>query len=394
MYDGTDLRGVVMQDANYNVVAISVPGYSVGIEYTYDPYGEWSAVTYPDLGGENHYEVDWINPDYELFNIHGFQGRPLRREVGLHDFRNRRYEAPMGRFTSQDPNGTGLVLVPSLSYNGQNTLVNSSLSLHSQYTDGLGLYTPFGNNPLTNRDPSGLAYFQEVDSRDDLLVSRDWDSIYDSIVGDQYAFLGVQGAGTLGGFWGENVAVLSAGAHRAAQLSEGFSQFADYYAEELVYLPVDSAFAGIGVRGVGRYIAAGETISGVTRTGTSAFRTGTNLGFASSALVGGTRFARTSAKVAVKYTDAVSQLDLRGKSYAAGARKLEKLGLKMRITPRKRREFVDPKTNKVRAAWDPKNNRRDSSNHWHKFAPDGERALNNAGRVVAPDSTAAHIRSR
>jgi RHS repeat-associated protein len=105
-------------------------------------------------------------PSLAEFNLpgdtHGFQGMYYDVEIGLYYFRGRYYDPRTGTWLSQDMNGTGLVLIPSLSYNGQTIIASSSLSLQSQNADGLGLYTAFRNNPLTNSDPTGLFSLSEL----------------------------------------------------------------------------------------------------------------------------------------------------------------------------------------------------------------------------------------
>lgn len=94
----------------------------------------------------------------------------------------------------------------------------------------------------------------------ELMVTRDWDDIYESIVGNASAYLGVQGAATWGAFWGGNVTLLPRGALLAGRLSEGVSEFADYYAEQVMWLPVEGALAGIG--SFGNFAAVGSTARG------------------------------------------------------------------------------------------------------------------------------------
>lgn len=101
---------------------------------------------------------------------------------------------------------------------------------------------------------------------------------------------------------------------------------------------------------------------------------------------------RTALKAGMKFTDAVSKLSLRHLSLTSGMKKLNELGLNVRITRTGRREFFDSTTGAVRAAWDAGNKK--GGNHWHKFAPDGKTPINDAGRVVGKQTGAAHIPSK
>jgi len=83
-------------------------------------------------------------------------------EIGLCYGRGRYYDPRTGTWLSQDMNGMGLVLTPSLTYNGQNIVPSAYLSVMSQHTDGLGLYTPFQNNPTNRTDPTGQFTYVEL----------------------------------------------------------------------------------------------------------------------------------------------------------------------------------------------------------------------------------------
>ncbi len=103
---------------------------------------------------------------------------------------------------------------------------------------------------------------------------------------------------------------------------------------------------------------------------------------------GALRAGRGLPKLITRFRDLISKSSLRGKSLTAGAKVLRELGLNERITKTGRREFFDPKTGQVRAAYDAANSK--GGNHWHKFAPDGT-PINNGGRIVEKSTTAAHI---
>jgi hypothetical protein len=97
------------------------------------------------------------------------------------------------------------------------------------------LYLKGRCDPITNRDPTGLCACPD----DPIMISRDWDDIYDSITANGSAYLGAQGAATFGAFWGGNVALAPRGAAAFSEISQGVSDLADQYAEEFIELPMN-----------------------------------------------------------------------------------------------------------------------------------------------------------
>ncbi len=60
------------------------------------------------------------------------------------------------------PNGTGLVLRPTLGYLGSNPTVTVSMAYELQYGDGMNFYQYLTSNPGNRSDPSGLITFAEI----------------------------------------------------------------------------------------------------------------------------------------------------------------------------------------------------------------------------------------
>ncbi len=89
---GLEERLYAMQDANWNVVAISG---SILERYCYDAYGKPTFLT-STFGSRASTDYDWETL---------FTGRQHDPETGLYDYRNRIYHAPLGRFLTQAPIG-------------------------------------------------------------------------------------------------------------------------------------------------------------------------------------------------------------------------------------------------------------------------------------------------
>lgn len=66
------------------------------------------------------------------------------------------YNPKTGKWMQRDPNGLGVVLQPSLSYNAANPVVTVSVAYELQYADGMNFYDYLRSNPVNATDPSGL----------------------------------------------------------------------------------------------------------------------------------------------------------------------------------------------------------------------------------------------
>jgi RHS repeat-associated protein len=265
---GPDYVSYTLQDAGGNVVA-EVDGFGYGplFQFRYAPYGEYQAYE----NAENGADIDVQATTEALWQPFGFQGGWYDQETGLICFGHRCYDPRTGRWLQADPYSTGLVYTSALAFNGQAMSADPDLSTELQYANGLSLYEYVGSNPIDRRDPSGLM-FEDEGYRDDLLITRDWDDIYESITDNGSAYLGAQGAATWGAFWGGNVTALPKFANGMAGVSEGFSEFADYYADQVISLPIQGVFAAGSVAGAGRFIAAGQQGGRAGRYAAIAFR--------------------------------------------------------------------------------------------------------------------------
>jgi len=148
---GTNNKRYYHQDANYNVIAVT--DYSGGVyqQYSYDPYGQLL-----DAEDGNGISIDFES-DPTLVHSHflGAGGKWFDHETGLYQNGVRYYDPLTARFTTADPNATGLVVAPGLYAFGSRFDVAPFLSARSQYTDTKNLYEYVGCDPVTGLDPTG-----------------------------------------------------------------------------------------------------------------------------------------------------------------------------------------------------------------------------------------------
>ncbi len=169
----------MLQDANYNVVAIISGGCGPGVppencgtgvppvgtlleQYAYDPYGTVIAA--------DNLDVDEYGVSQHAVNRVGFQGLFFERYdgdytvpciapdvSGMYYARNRFYSPALGRFLQRDPNETGIPIIAALVMNGEAvSILFGGFDAQGLYGDGMNLYLFAGANPVMWRDPSGL----------------------------------------------------------------------------------------------------------------------------------------------------------------------------------------------------------------------------------------------
>ncbi|MCH8840671.1 MAG: RHS repeat-associated core domain-containing protein, partial [Planctomycetes bacterium] len=119
--NGSSVRHYYLQDANFNVTAVTDNTGAVAERYSYTPYGE---VTFLDANFANPATSSTIGNEYL------YTGRRLDPETHLQLNRNRFYASHLGRWVNRDPIG----------YDG------------SQWN----LYEYGSSDPMTSVDPSGL----------------------------------------------------------------------------------------------------------------------------------------------------------------------------------------------------------------------------------------------
>ena len=118
-----------LQDANFNVTAVTDNTGAVVERYAYTPYGEATILNGASDPDGAEWSVDTGGSD--ILNEYLYTGRRLDPETGLQINRRRFYHAPLGRWVNRDPIG----------YEG------------SQWN----LYEYVNGKPLVSVDPVGLA---------------------------------------------------------------------------------------------------------------------------------------------------------------------------------------------------------------------------------------------
>jgi RHS repeat-associated protein/uncharacterized delta-60 repeat protein len=124
---GGGTRLYAIQDANYNVTAVTDAVGKVMERYVYDPYG-----VYTVMNGDYTTDADGVQDIDQPFL---FQGGRVETATGNFDFRNRFYRPTLGRWTGPDPSG---------------------------YIDGLNVYQSVRSNPINSLDPLGLEAWYEA----------------------------------------------------------------------------------------------------------------------------------------------------------------------------------------------------------------------------------------
>jgi RHS repeat-associated protein len=146
----------VLQDANYNVVALVDPQGAVLAQYDYDPYGQ--PIAADNLGAFGHNRIGHQGLFADRFDADAPAADLAVGAELLYYARNRDYQPRVGRWVQRDPNASGQPLVLGEFY-GQFT-PESLLPLDAEglYGDGLSLYAYVGANPVIGSDPRGLFF--------------------------------------------------------------------------------------------------------------------------------------------------------------------------------------------------------------------------------------------
>jgi hypothetical protein len=169
----------VLQDANYNVVALVATNGNLLEQYAYEPYGTLAARD--DFGNHAVNRVGHQGLFFERFDGTYADGTldiappgaalgPIG--IGLYFARNRFYGPGIGRWTTADPNETGLPIVAALAMNG--SVVDASFSAFDStglYWSGFNLYHYERSNPTHRTDALGL-YDDFDESLDELIGNR------------------------------------------------------------------------------------------------------------------------------------------------------------------------------------------------------------------------------
>ena len=150
-----------LQDANYNVVALTDATGAIAEQRVFEPYGELAA-------GETFCEhaVSRVGHQGLFFErLDGTVNQPpiAPGALGFYYNRNRMYSPTLGRFLQRDPNQTALPIITALSSNGQAMdILLGGFSPNGLFGDGMNLYLYQRGNPISGLDPSGLDDFDDA----------------------------------------------------------------------------------------------------------------------------------------------------------------------------------------------------------------------------------------
>ncbi len=179
----------VVQDANYNVVALLDNTGQVIEQYVWEPYG--SVLNVDTLA--NPPPPNRIGHQGLFF--YRLDGNPASdpalapAAAGLYYNRNRWYDPNLGRFTTRDPNESGLLVLSALARNGNKlSLLIGAFNAQGHFGNGMNLFAR--GNPIRGRDPLGL--YDPFDEVDDWVDERIGNALYTLGELNEAATLGLQ----------------------------------------------------------------------------------------------------------------------------------------------------------------------------------------------------------
>ncbi len=162
----------VLQDASKDVVALLDEAGAVARQYSYDPYGQ---VQFEDVFG---------TPAHSRLGHHGLFFDRLDADApavelgvgarGLYHNRNRTYDPRTGRFTTSDPNGTGVRALREAQWGMPCESEGGAYDALLAYRDGMSSYAYLTCRPLIADDPLGL----EADEYDEF-----WEDLFSTDIG-------------------------------------------------------------------------------------------------------------------------------------------------------------------------------------------------------------------
>jgi len=158
----------MLQDANLNVVGLvagpstanpsSHPWPAIGTlleQYVYEPYGK--VVKADSFYAHPVNRVGHQGLFFERYDAEFSHHTLAENALGLYYNRNRFYHPGLGRFTTRDPNETGMPILAALAMNGTALdVLFGGFNGQSLYGDGMNLFQYVNSNPVSRRDPSGL----------------------------------------------------------------------------------------------------------------------------------------------------------------------------------------------------------------------------------------------
>jgi hypothetical protein len=160
-FDTDNVAFYVLQDANYNVVALLKADGLPAVQYTYEPYGALQlaeSFTQHPVNRLGHQGLF-----FERFDAGPYDPALVPGARGLYYARNRWYDPVTGRWMTRDPNETALPVLTALAMNG--TMLDvllSSIDLRGVHGDGTNLYAYLTADPINSVDPLGLFQFGQL----------------------------------------------------------------------------------------------------------------------------------------------------------------------------------------------------------------------------------------
>jgi RHS repeat-associated protein len=149
----------MLQDANYNVVALVDASGVLLEQYAYDPYGTVLAADNLDENPRAVNRVGFQGLFFERYDGDYTQPCIAPNVAGMYYARARFYSPALGRFLQRDPNETGLPIITALLMNGQSmSILMSGFDARGLFGDGVNLYLFAGANPVNRLDPSGMTW--------------------------------------------------------------------------------------------------------------------------------------------------------------------------------------------------------------------------------------------
>jgi YD repeat-containing protein len=156
----------ILQDANYNVLAMTDADGDVARQVMYDPYGE--PLFAEDFGAHPGLKIghqglffDRLEPPAAVSGSISIGGATQLEPgvFGLYQARNRVLLSRYGRWAQKDPNASGQSLV-GIGHGGSAPVPNIALgALTGVMVDGSNLFAAVGNSPFNSMDPHGLFGF-------------------------------------------------------------------------------------------------------------------------------------------------------------------------------------------------------------------------------------------
>ncbi|NLE61596.1 MAG: hypothetical protein GX616_24855, partial [Planctomycetes bacterium] len=154
----------VLQDANFNVMALTDAGGGVVEQYQWEPYGLLAAKDTDTGGTIPHSHIGHQGLFFYRFNPQtGDTATLSTTAIGLYFNRNRWYSPSLGRFTSRDPNETAVLILTAVAARGHTLSATvGAFDTVGHFRDGMSLYLGLRSNPITNRDPAGAFSLAEL----------------------------------------------------------------------------------------------------------------------------------------------------------------------------------------------------------------------------------------